>query len=142
MKPNVISRINMKRTDQTLDKSEIIEPTLKEVHKLYNEGKGHMAMVLNEKCKNTIKLDIPYLVIKDIVIYEYFTIRAGSKIIIKSISRESDKYNNPIFQSKPEYKFTTDTPVINRGKWSKLDKIVNNIEILKTDTNISAYLVE
>jgi len=132
----------MKKTKQTLDKSEIIEATLKEVYKLYNEGKGHLAMVLNEKCKNPIKLDIPYLVIKDIIIYEYFTIRAGSKIIIKSISQESDKYKNPIFKSRPEYKFTTDTPVINRGKWSNLDKIVNNIEIVKTDTKISAYLVE
>ena len=59
-------------------------------------------------------------------------IRRG--IIIKSISRESDKYKNPIFQSRPEYKFTTDTPVINRGKWSNLDKIMNNIEIVKTDS--------
>jgi len=125
-----------------MKKVEISKSTLKEVHKLYNQGKGHMAMILNEKYKHTIKLDITYLVLIDIIIYEYFTIRAGSKIIIKSISQESDKYKNPIFKSRPEYKFTTDTPVINRGKWSNLDKIVNNIEIVKTDTKISAYLVE
>ena len=125
-----------------MKKVEISESTLKEVHKLYNQGKGHLAMILNEKYKNTLKLDITYLVLKDIIIYEYFTIRAGSNIIIKSISRESDKYKNPIFQSRLEYKFTTDTPVINRGKWSNVDKIINNIEIVKTDTHISAYLVE
>lgn len=125
-----------------MEKLEISESKLKEVHKLYNQGKGHLAMVLNEKYKNTIKLDITYLVLKDIIICEYFTIKAGSKIIIKSISRESDKYKNPIFQSRPEYKFTTDTPVINRGKWSNLDKIINNIEIVKTEKNISTYLVE
>lgn len=125
-----------------MKKIEKIESTLKEVYKLYNEGKGHLALVLNEKRKNSIEVDIPYLVIKDIIIYEYFTIKAGSKITIKSISRESDKYKNPIFKSRVEYKFTTDTPLINRGKWSNLDTRVNNIETVKTNTNISAYLVE
>jgi len=118
------------------------ENTLKEIHKLYNDGHGHLAMVLNAKYKNDIKLNIPYLVLQDIIIYEYFTIKAGSKIIIKSISCESDRYKNPIFKSRTEYRFSTDTPVINRGRWSKLDKIVSDIEIVKTNTNIGEYLVE